>query len=388
MSQEPKKEKKSKAKTNGKARTSQPKAPKKEKVKKEVKQLSSYAEIIEETKRVDIEKPKSFDEFVTLFEAFRKLKDLSNNQIENFFQLIEEKADSYLTSLLAKITVSLCREKQVADQKIIPVIRVICKTRLKSSGILESGLTDAERNVCLKVNGNVVTQFLEDACKQSKNSGQQISNAELASLSFVCFTLYCKMTYNGNPKIQKTIDRAFAEFFSAYEKSGTREKELVGKTIANIMSAKVFSPKKLAELTYLYSGTTELISEQGDIIRNLEETKRTQADRIAYLSAEVKSIKEQNRNLQDQICLLNTEAQQLTEERTAAESMLEYEKNKFEKLLQSQKSGLVDQLTADIALELKALKELVEYLEPDDQKRFRRRLERIDGYLLEFGGGH
>ena len=153
------------------------------------------------------------------------------------------------------------------------------------------------------------------------------------------------------------------------------------------MAAKVYSPRRIAELTYLYSGTTELIAEQVDAIRNLEEAKRVQADRIAYLLGEIKSVKEQNQNLQEQIDTLNTEAQQLTEDRAAAESMLEYEKNKFEKLLKSQKSGLVDQLTADIALELQALRELVEYLEPDDQKRFRRRLDRIDGYLEEFGGG-
>ena len=56
------------------------------------------------------------------------------------------------------------------------------------------------------------------------------------------------------------------------------------------------------------------------------------------------------------------------------------------KRINLQSCSLADQLTADIALELQALRELVEYLEPDDQKRFRRRLDRIDGYLQEFGG--
>ena len=387
MNQEPKKEKKSKAKANSKVPNNQHSAAKKEKKKKEIKQISSFAEVLEETKKVDIEKPKSFEELVTLFEAFRKLKDLSNNQIENFFQLIEEKTAGYLIPLIAKMTVSLCQEKQVADLKIIPAIRDICKNKLESFGILESGLANAERNVCLQLNGSAVTQFLKDAYKQSQKNEQQISNAELACFSFACFTLYCKMSYDGDPKIQKVIDHAFAEFFSSHEVSGIREKELIGKTIGNIMAAKVYSPKRIAELTYLYSGTTELIAEQVDAIRNLEETKRVQADRIAYLLGEIKSVKEQNQNLQEQIDTLNTEAQQLTEDRVAAESMLEYEKNKFEKLLKSQKSGLVDQLTADIALELQALRELVEYLEPDDQKRFRRRLDRIDGYLEEFGGG-
>ena len=384
MGQKPKKEKQDKP-TN-KAPKKQQVAPKKEKKKKEEKQLTSLSEIVEEVSKVEVEKPKAFEELIILFDAFRKLKDISNQQIADFLQKIEEKAASLWVPMLAKMTTLLCQDKHDSDVKIIHTIHTICKEQLEKYGIYESALTSAERNVCLQVNGRFVAEFLKDAYKQSQKSEQQISNADLACLSFVCFTLYCKTSYDGDPKIQRAIDRAIAEFFSSYEISGIREKDLAGKTIGNIMSAKVFSPKRISELTYLYTGTTELIAEQTDTIRSLEEIKRSQIERINFLSGEVKSAKAHSQELQDTIDTLNTQTVQLAQERDAAESMLEYEKNKFVKLLQSQKSGLADQLTADIALELQALRELVEYLESDDQKRFRRRLDRIDGYLQEFGG--
>ena len=89
----------------------------------------------------------------------------------------------------------------------------------------------------------------------------------------------------------------------------------------------------------------------------------------------------------DKLAILGSEVQRFKDERDAAENMLEYEKNKFSNLLQSQKSGLAQQLSADIALEIEALRGLLEYLDEADQKRIRRRLDRIDGYLEDFGGG-
>ena len=384
MSEDPKKEKKEKdgTKTPKKHRA----APQKEKKKKEEKSLASYAEVAEEVKKIDIEKPKALEELASLFEAFRVLKDLSNNQIEDFLLLVMDKAGTFYVSILAKMATSLCQNKHDCDLKIISAIRAFCKERFEKFGIHEGDLTNAERNVCLQVKGDFVTQFLKDAYKQGQKSDSQISNAELAGLTFACLTLYCKLAYEGDAKIQKAIDQAIAEFFSSYEISGIKERELTGKTIGNIISAKVFSSRRMAELTYLYAGTTDLIAEQVATIRNQEEIKRTQAAKIESLTGDVKAAKAQNQALQEQIDALHAENGQLIQDREAAENMLEYEKNKFAKLLQSQKSGLADQLTADIALELQALRELVEHLEPGEQNKINRRLNRIDEYLREFGG--
>ena len=366
-----------------KKRKSLPKIAKK---KADQRQLSSFSEVYQEADRVDPGKPKAFEEYVALFEAIRKLKDLTNNQIEDFFRLMEKKTESVWIPFLTKLATNLCQVKCENDAKLISEIRTICKKRFEEYGILESGLTNAEKNLCLLCDGEYVIQFLREAQKQNEKHEKQIPNGELACLAFICFSLYCKNSYDGDTKIQLLIDRAVAEYFSAYALSGVREKDLAGKTLGAILSSKVFSPKKISEITYLYSGTTNQIQEQKEAIKRLEEIRRNQSERIAILSDENKAINTRNCELQDEITSLKADAQRLSEEREAAENMLEYEKNKFAKHLKTQEAGLAEQLTADITLELQALRDLIEYLNPDDQKRFRRRLDRIDRCLQEFGG--
>lgn len=359
---------------------------KKAKKKETEKLFHVFSEIIEEANKIDIEKPKAFEEFLSLFDAIRRLQDLSNKQVEDFFALVSTKIESLWVPFLTKASVILCLGKTENDSKLIYAIRTISRARLAEYGVLESGLTMAEKNLCNCCDGNYVTQFLIDARKQNNKHEKQISNSELACLSFISFSLYCKLSFEGDPKIQLLIDRAIAEFFSAYELSGIREKDLSGKTLGNVLSSKVFSPKKISELTYLYSGTTAKLQEQADSIAHLEVIRRNQTERIASLLAEIKSSNSRNHELQEENTVLRTDIQRLSEERDAAENMLDFEKNKFEKQLETQEAGLAEQITADIALELQAIRDLVEYLEPDDQKRFRRRLDRIDRYLQEFGG--
>lgn len=360
--------------------------PKKAKKKEAEKQFHVFSEVIEEANKIDLEKPKAFEEYVSLFEAVRKLKDLTNKQVEEFFALVGEKIEALWIPFLTKVAVILCHGKTENDSKLIYEIRTICKNRFDAYGVLEGGLTNAEKNLCLLCDGGYVTQFLQEAQKQNKKHEKQIPNGELACLSFVCFSLYCKASYDGNPKIQLLIDRAIAEYFSAYELSGIREKDLVGRTLGNALSSKVFSHKRISELTYLYSGTTDKLSELAEDIKRLEEIRRNQTEQIASLLSEIKTANTRNQELQEENSALSADMQQLREEREAAENMLDYEKNKFKKQLETQEAGLAEQITADIALELQAIRDLVEYLDADDQKRFRRRLDRIDRYLQEFGG--
>lgn len=359
---------------------------KKSKKKETEKQFHVFSEITEEANKIDLEKPKAFEEFLYLFLAVRKLKDLTNKQTEDFFTIVREKIGTLWIPFLTKATVILCQGKFENDAKLIYEIRTISKNLFVEYGVLESSLTSAETMLCNCCDGEYVTKFLREAQKQNNKHEKQIPNSELACLSFICFSLYCKLSFEGDHKIQLLIDRAIAEYFSAYELSGIREKDLSGKTLGNALSSKVFSPKKISELTYLYSGTTEKIQELADNIIRLENVRRNQTDRIACLLAEINSVKARNQELQEENALLRTDIQQLSEERDAAENMLDFEKNKFEKQLETQEAGLAEQMTADIALELQAIRDLVEYLDPDDQKRFRRRLDRIDRYLQEFGG--
>lgn len=76
----------------------------------------------------------------------------------------------------------------------------------------------------------------------------------------------------------------------------------------------------------------------------------------------------------------------LRTELMAAEDMLEFERNKFEKLLITQEADIAERISTSISLELQAIRDLACYLGEDDRKRFNRRLDRIDRYLSEFGG--
>lgn len=354
----------------------------------------SYSDIIDNIGKLSVDSAKVFDDCVALFISLRELKDLSNDQVRKYFDLANEKLEHLWIPFLTKITVILCQSKHGNDSKFIFYIRTKCKEYLAKYGILESSLTNAEKNLCLLNKSEFVSQFLDDALKSNveaqKNNQEivQISYQDLSCLSFICLSLYCRQNQQDNDyyKSQLLIDRAIAEFFSSPELSKIKRKELAGKTLGSILSAKIFSQKKISELTYLYAGTTEKLLAQEERIQALDEIRRDQFSRINNLLEEIKVVKEEKHTLEEEIFTIKMHNDQLVEERNAAENMLGYEKNKFEKQLQSQEAGLAGQISADISLELQALRELVEYLGEDDQRRFRRRLDRIDRYLQEFGG--
>ena len=121
-------------------------------------------------------------------------------------------------------------------------------------------------------------------------------------------------------------------------------------------------------------------------IIHLEDIRKNQSEHIATLRAEIKAVNTRNHDLLEENSGLRTEIQQLTEERNAAENMLDFEKNKYELQLKTRSSGLAKQLTYEIGLELETLRDLVEGLDPNNQRRFGRRLDSIEQYLREFGG--
>lgn len=60
---------------------------------------------------------------------------------------------------------------------------------------------------------------------------------------------------------------------------------------------------------------------------------------------------------------------------------LEYERNKYERLLEMEEHGIVADLNQKLKLELDALRDIASYVPDDDQKRILRRLGRIDEIL-------
>ena len=349
--------------------------------------IRSFAEIIEETKKIDPEKPKALEENAIIFDTLRGLKMLSNNQVDEYFDLIESTLGNQWITFLTKIsTILICHAAKDNDLKIASSIRMRCKYYMETYKILEGNLASAEKNLCLLNDGGYVTQFLQDAKKSNKECEKQIPDVDLACLTFICFSLYNKTANDGNTKVQVLIDRAITEFFASTEHSGIKARDFAGRTVSAILSAKVYSPKKLAELSYLYDGTTEQLSEQSSQIRKLNEIRRNQAERLNQLSEEVSRLNGEKRILQESVETLQLEVQQAKEERTAAENMLDYERNKFEKLIATQEAGAAAQISEDISLELIALREIAENMEAVDQKRILRRVDRIERYLKEFGG--
>lgn len=75
---------------------------------------------------------------------------------------------------------------------------------------------------------------------------------------------------------------------------------------------------------------------------------------------------------------------ELENELKLTQNMLEYERNKYERILSTQGKGIVQDLKSTIDLELIALRELAEYMPEEHKHRVLRRLDRIDMHLTEF----
>ena len=148
----------------------------------------------------------------------------------------------------------------------------------------------------------------------------------------------------------------------------------------------MFSTKKIAELVYLYDGTTSTILHQAERIDALQDEAAALRAKNTKLAEELESWKGDNADLIARIEALEKENARYRQERTDAERMLEYERNKFERQMQSKEAGIAEQLAGDIELEIQAIRETTEYIDEDNQRRIRRRLQRIDDILQEFGG--
>lgn len=137
---------------------------------------------------------------------------------------------------------------------------------------------------------------------------------------------------------------------------------------------------------YLYDGTTSTILHQAERIDALQDEAAALRAKNTKLAEELESWKGDNADLIARIEALEKENARYRQERTDAERMLEYERNKFERQMQSKEAGIAEQLAGDIELEIQAIRETTEYIDEDNQRRIRRRLQRIDDILQEFGG--
>lgn len=74
----------------------------------------------------------------------------------------------------------------------------------------------------------------------------------------------------------------------------------------------------------------------------------------------------------------------LEKQRDDAENMLEYERNKFARIMQSRESGIAEQIADDIELELNAIAETAEFLEDLNKRRILKRVKQIHEILSDY----
>lgn len=67
------------------------------------------------------------------------------------------------------------------------------------------------------------------------------------------------------------------------------------------------------------------------------------------------------------------------------EDLLAFERNKYERLLREQGAGIAEEIADTIELELIAIEDIAQHINPDDTARITRRVKRIREFLREYG---
>lgn len=94
----------------------------------------------------------------------------------------------------------------------------------------------------------------------------------------------------------------------------------------------------------------------------------------------------------DELNRLRSECASLQKQVTELQSDVEhernyliYERNKFDRLMAAKDKGIAEELNGKLRLDLDAIREIVSYLDQDDdRRRILRRLDRIDMVLEDF----
>lgn len=359
-------------------------SPKKEKIPR------TYEEICANLSGVDKKNAGSIERYVSLLLELMSLKSLTSNQVQFFFASVNEQIEDAWSPFLAKVSTHVSPVKQGNEQLVALELIKCCHDVLESCGLSVDDMEQSCLSFCKSKDSTYVTDFLkraemvtpiESASENDILGVHKITPQELACVTFICFNYRFREFSPSSVEPLVRIDRAIAEYFSK-----PSLKDYAGKTLGSILGSKVFSTKKITELVYLYDGTTSAMLRQAERIDNLKDEVTTLRTKNTELREELESWKGDNADLIARIEALEKENARYRQERTDAESMLEYERNKFERQMQSKEAGIAEQLAGDIELEIQAMREIIEYIDEDNQRRIHRRLQRIDDILQEFGG--
>ena len=356
--------------------------------KKKEKATRTYEEICADLSDADTKNASSIDRYVSLFLELLSLKNLTSHQVQFFFASVNELIGDAWSPFLAKVSTHVSPVKQGNERLVALELIKCCHDVLESCGLSVDDIEQACRAFCESKDSACVTDFLKRAemvtpfeSADGTLEVHKITPQELACVTFMCFNYRLREFSPSSLEPLVRIDRAIAEHFSK-----PSLKDYAGKTLGSILASKVFSTKKITELVYLYDGTTSTILHQAERIDALQDEAAALRAKNTKLAEELESWKGDNADLTAHIEALEKENARYRQERTDAERMLEYERNKFERQMQSKEAGIAEQLAGDIELEIQAIRETTEYIDEDNQRRIRRRLQRIDDILQEFGG--
>lgn len=354
----------------------------------------SYDAICKDIEKVDTKKPGAIDRFITLLNELKTVKGLTDAQASQFFSSVNEVFEDAWAPFLTKASLQIDPNKMGNNFIISSTIIDCCAYILEDHGLSGDELFKQVELFKTTKDEKCITSFLKFASqfdpKANPNANEKftppkISPQELACVTFIYFNLECRHYFQATVDPLLKIDHAIAEFFSLPIKN-TDLKDLAGKTLGNILSAREFSRKKLSALTYLYADTTEELCCRASKIANQQEAINNLKARNELLTAELNKWKADNADLVSHMETLEAENEQLRQKHSKSENRLEYERDIFERQMRTKEEGIAKQLTSTIHSELQAVREIAERVDENNQRRIFRRLDRIDEFLKRFGG--
>ena len=356
---------------------------------KKAKAPRTFGEIMDD---VGGQEPKSgslIDRYVGLVLELPLVKDMNVDLIPHFFASINEQIEEVWTPFLSKTAINVDPNKTGIERMIADEIRKCCENVMEDCGLPVEALQGTFRDFCESKNEEVIKKYLHTCSRVEPATPAQkgmpptrkITDQELACVSYAYLTLELRMAYPSDYKLLVKVDRAIAEYFGK-----TSLREQAGKTVGNVLSSRQYSQKRIGDLTYLYSGTTECLRKKSVRIQELEDTAEQLRDRNAELADELSKWKGSHADSVRRIEELEAECAMLRKEREEANNLLEYERNRFQLQIQSKEEGLAEQLSEEIAIEIQSIRETAEYVDKDNRYLIYRRLQRIDDILKEFGG--
>ena len=344
-----------------------------------------FDEITADISGADAKTAASIDRYISLLSELLMIKELSADQIQFFFASVNECIDDGWIPFLTKASLNINPNKSGNEKKTVDEIIKCCADALDACGLNISDLEETFKTFRENKDETTITNYLEKVESYEpapdKTELHNITAQELACVTYIYLILQCRSYDSSNYGMIVKVERAIAEHFG-----NVSMKAQAGKTVGSVLATRAYSPKKIADLTYLYAGTTETIRQQSGRIVELKEQLAYAQSRVAALTNEITTWKANHADLVTRIETLESENDQLRKDRSAAESRLEYETNRYVRQMQTKEEGIAEQLAGDIELEIQAIRETLEYVDEDNQRRIRRRLQRIDDILSDFGG--